>query len=208
LRFRDTTSAQLLIPQGEPLLTYPLPLGGTIVNGHGGAKAMSTQHSVLIIDDTEMVCRMAMEVLKNHSYAASFVTTPAEAMTLLESFIPDIIILDFFLEGMNGDEFLEWLRDHGNPDLRDTPVLGLSINPDTGQKFRRAGANAFITKPLKEGALITAVEALLGAQGWSTMCPWSGTTRCPEHLKSLKEDEAYGEGVHYLFANAIRRRKK
>lgn len=152
---------------------------------------MSSPRSVLVVDDNEMICRIAVDLLKHHGYSAIFSIGPGPAKEMLSSFIPDLIILDFFMPDMDGDAFIQWLKKHADHRLHNIPVLGLSISQETEERFRVAGANAFIAKPFKEGSLLTAVEVLLGLKGWKS---FSTCASCELHHLRAEEGRLRAKG--------------
>jgi len=63
---------------------------------------------------------------------------------------------------MWGDEFVRRVRGHKNSVVRRTPVLGLSgSHKDAETLFAKAGATAYVSKPLQDEHLLAAVRRLL-----------------------------------------------
>jgi CheY-like chemotaxis protein len=76
--------------------------------------------SVLIIDDDETFRTALRGMLQGLSQDVREVTGGAEALELLETFVPDVIFLDLWMPEMGGDEVLARLDEQ--PRLRDIPV--------------------------------------------------------------------------------------
>jgi CheY-like chemotaxis protein len=74
---------------------------------------------------------------------------------------PDLVLLDIQLPEMNGFEVLARLR--AQPATRDIPVIAVSANamPDDVAEARRAGFDAYLTKPLELQRLLAAVDTAL-----------------------------------------------
>lgn len=145
---------------------------------------MSSPRSVLVVDDNELISRMATDLLKRYGYNALFALGPSQAQAILQSFLPDLIILDFFMPDMDGDQFIHWMKKHEDIRFHSIPVLGLSISQESENRFRLAGANAFISKPFKEGSLVTAVEVILGLNGWKS---FSTCSTCESTICEMKK---------------------
>jgi CheY-like chemotaxis protein len=75
---------------------------------------------------------------------------------------PDLVLLDLHLPGMPGEEVLR--RMQSDPSSRSIPVVILSADATEGQARRLLafGAAAYLTKPLQVGALLQAVDRMLG----------------------------------------------
>lgn len=86
--------------------------------------------------------------------------TPNLGLELAYAHVPDIIVCDICLPGMDGFEVLQQLRAREN--TRDIPVIALSANaaPAEIEKGLRAGFRRYLTKPLKVAEFIRAVGEL------------------------------------------------
>ncbi len=85
-----------------------------------------------------------------------------EALSLVETEMPDVILLDILLPGMNGFELLEKLK--SNPKLKDIPIIlltNLGQESDV-EKGKRLGANRFLIKAtLKLDEVIGQIEEVI-----------------------------------------------
>jgi CheY-like chemotaxis protein len=79
---------------------------------------------------------------------------------------PDLVLLDLNLPRLNGIEVLEHIRTSPEPEVRAVPVIMLtaSNSPDDIDRAYRAGANAFVTKPVDFDGFTRALEEL--AEFW------------------------------------------
>lgn len=106
--------------------------------------------------------RMLVQALLEDLYDLSEYETGVAAVEGLPNNIPDVILLDISLPGMDGTEVLEWLRGHDA--LKDLPVIALTAHAMAGdrEKYLSIGFNDYVTKPiLDEDLLIDAIERCL-----------------------------------------------
>jgi len=113
---------------------------------------------VLVADSYELSRKITLEMLSRHDVHIEAVKSAGEALTSLrlafdgqEPF--DAIILDGFLPDMDSDLLCRQVR--SNPLWADMRLLILSSNPQRGdaEHFRQAGADAFLSKSLRESCL-------------------------------------------------------
>jgi CheY-like chemotaxis protein len=78
---------------------------------------------------------------------------------------PDLILLDVHLPDINGFDVLERLR--ADTSTANIPIVVLSADATPGQvrRFRDAGANEYLTKPLDLKLLLTLIDNYLGDAG-------------------------------------------
>jgi two-component system cell cycle response regulator DivK len=106
--------------------------------------------------------RMLVQALLEDSYDLSEYETGLEAVEGLPGNIPDVVLLDISLPGMDGTEVLAWLREQAT--LKHLPVIALTAHAMAGdrEKFLAMGFNDYVTKPiLDEDLLIDAIERCL-----------------------------------------------
>ncbi|MBK1873375.1 response regulator [Marinobacter sp. 1-3A] len=113
---------------------------------------------VLVADSYELSRKITLEMLSRHEVHIEAVKSAGEALTSLrlafDSQEPfDAIILDGFLPDMDSDLLCRQIR--GNALWSDMRLLILSSNPQRGdaEHFRQAGADAFLSKSLRESCL-------------------------------------------------------
>ena len=120
---------------------------------------------VLVADSYELSRKITLEMLSRHDVHIEAVKSAGEALTSLrlafDSQEPfDAIILDGFLPDMDSDLLCRQVR--GNPLWADMRLLILSSNPQRGdaEHFRQAGADAFLSKSLRESCLTPILNQL------------------------------------------------
>lgn len=88
----------------------------------------NTQKTILIIEDETPLNEAIKLRLEKRGYRALQAFSAEEGIEILKKEKPDFIWLDFLLPGMNGLEFLEYIRK--NPDHRDDKVAIVSVSAD------------------------------------------------------------------------------
>ena len=97
---------------------------------------------VLIVEDDKFIVKAMALKFKSADFIVKSTYTAEEALVVLKSFIPDVIILDIVLPGINGYEFLKKVK--VDEKLKDIPVIVASNLPESEDGTR--GANEYIVK--------------------------------------------------------------
>lgn len=105
--------------------------------------------------------KVTTRVLENHSLEVMTAQDRVDAIEKLHERLPDLMLLDIEMPHMDGYELLDHVR--ADARLRHIPVV--MITSRSGQKHRRkarkAGADAYLTKPYQEADLIEQVADML-----------------------------------------------
>ena len=120
-----------------------------------------TTATVLVIDDNEPILMSAAQLLSHAGFVPSIVRSGRVALSVLERSAFDLVVVDFFMPEMTGDEFVRAVRGHANPAARQVPIVGLSGSCRTEALLTRAGATACIRKPFQPKQLLGAVTRVL-----------------------------------------------
>ena len=111
---------------------------------------------ILIVDDSSMSRRILRRILES---AGNEVIEAEEGAAGLELFFlerPEVVFLDLTMKDMYGLDVLEKIREV-DPNAR-VVVASADIQDQTREMVDRAGANAFINKPLSEEKVLAAIE--------------------------------------------------
>lgn len=110
---------------------------------------MHSRPLVLIIDDQPENIEVLGETLADIC-DISFALSGAEGLALLESSMPDLILLDVMMPGMDGYKVIDILQ--GDPRTCDVPVIFVTARTDAESETRAlaAGAKDFIHKPINQ----------------------------------------------------------
>jgi CheY-like chemotaxis protein len=106
--------------------------------------------------------RLLLQALLGERYDLVEFDNGIDALAGLTASLPDLVLLDISLPGMDGNEILTRIR--ADERLRPLPVIALTAHAMAGdrEKYLRAGFNDYITKPIvDETVLIDAIERWL-----------------------------------------------
>jgi two-component system, OmpR family, response regulator len=114
---------------------------------------------VLVVDDEPNIRELVEVALKFHGCAVAVSASGKDALHQVETYEPDLMILDVMLPDMDGFEVCRTLRSDGN----DVPVIFLTARDTTSDTIRglTLGGDDFVTKPFSVEALVARVRAVL-----------------------------------------------
>lgn len=117
---------------------------------------------IMIVDDEASLRALVRANLEVDGFDVSEAVDGLEAMKMLESYRPDLILLDIMMPGKDGIEVLEDLAD--DQELRTIPVILLTAKGEQEDLERGAslGARGHITKPFDPEQMVRTVKAALG----------------------------------------------
>lgn len=109
---------------------------------------------VLIVDHTESVARYLRDFLTFHGIEADFACDGFEAGCKLQSFQPDVLLLDFMMPHLNGFDVCRRVRQ--SPGTRHVRVIAMTAlqSPSNQERILGAGAAACLLKPIDDKRLI------------------------------------------------------
>jgi two-component system, cell cycle response regulator DivK len=104
---------------------------------------------ILIVEDDEKNRKLARDVLRVKGYRTLEAESAEAALVAVQETVPNLILMDIQLPGMNGIEALKRLRQRES--TRAVPVLAFtaSIMPKDRTQITAAGFDGFIAKPIK-----------------------------------------------------------
>jgi len=108
---------------------------------------------ILIIDDNAQNLKLARVILVAAGYEVRTAVDAEEALETLTKFVPQLILMDIQLPGMDGLELTRRLKQ--DPSLRTIVIVALTAYAMKGdeEKARAAGCDGYITKPIDTDAL-------------------------------------------------------
>jgi DNA-binding response OmpR family regulator len=119
--------------------------------------------NILVIEDNHAILDVITLILQSEAYKVSGLNKSADMMAHVESFKPDLIILDIMLPDADGRELLKQLRSEAK--TNDIPVLMISArytaeNVEHGE-FK---PNGFLAKPFDIDELLDRIEGILAGK--------------------------------------------
>jgi DNA-binding response OmpR family regulator len=123
-------------------------------------KTSDTKVRVLVVDDDEKILRFIGSSLRLAGYDVCTATCGEEALLMLESKKPQLMVLDILMPVMDGFDVLQKLRT-----VSKLPVITISAHASAAEKALDLGANAFLAKPFRPDELKKRIEVLLDPRG-------------------------------------------
>lgn len=116
---------------------------------------------VLVVDDEKDLVELLDYNLKKDGYLVLTAGDGAEALRLVGSEAPDLVVLDIMLPGMQGLEVLKAIRKR--PDTQGIPVILLTAKSEELDRVLglELGADDYVTKPFSPRELVARVKAVL-----------------------------------------------
>lgn len=125
---------------------------------------MADKNYILVVDDENVVLDFVKNALETEDFEVAVAAEGESALSIVDSRMPDLVILDVNLPGLNGIKVLEEIRKRTN-----IPVIMLSVisDVDTICEALAAGADDYICKPFETQELIARVKVQLKHSGES-----------------------------------------
>ena len=114
---------------------------------------------VLVVDDDEMIRRLVRTVLEADDFYVVEAEGGEQALEMIASTKPSVVVLDIMMPGVDGVEVCRRL-DHDNVKVI---ILTARDDPELEERCRAEGADAFLTKPFSSIQLLDLVEELMAA---------------------------------------------
>lgn len=120
---------------------------------------------LLIVDDNPANLRLARLLLAGEGYEVRTAGDAVEALAVLETFRPRLILMDLQMPGMDGFDLTRRLK--ADPATREIVILALTAYAMRGdeEKARAAGCDAYVAKPMDTRRLPALVARLLSGAG-------------------------------------------
>ena len=120
---------------------------------------MGDQATILAVDDQPQNLRLLDAVLSSRGYRVVTASSGEEAVELLSSSVPDLVLLDIVMPGIDGYEVCRRIRD--NPATAFLPVVMITASGDQEKiSSIEAGADDFVSKPFNQGELLARIASL------------------------------------------------
>jgi CheY-like chemotaxis protein len=120
---------------------------------------------ILVVDDHHLILRLLDLMLEFAGHVPVGVESGALALAEAHRDPPDVCVVDELMPGLSGSDTIRALRASSDPRLARLPIIGISGRAGSREGLIAAGADAFLTKPIDERALLATIEAIAPALG-------------------------------------------
>lgn len=124
-----------------------------------------SQFTILVVEDESAIREMLVMILQQYDFKVLEAADVAQAQAILEDTFPDLILLDWMLPRITGDEWTRRLKSSDN--FRDLPIILVTAKGEESDKIRGLdiGADDYVTKPFSPKELVARIKAVLRRSG-------------------------------------------
>jgi two-component system, OmpR family, response regulator BaeR len=117
--------------------------------------------NILVVEDEEELARILVDYLHHAGYSALALHDGKQARDYLASTLPELVLLDLMLPGVDGLTLLRELREH--PERPDIPVILVTARVEEVDRLigLESGADDYICKPYSPREVVARVKAVL-----------------------------------------------
>jgi CheY-like chemotaxis protein len=110
-------------------------------------------HSILVVEDTPSNMSLLRDLLNEYGFTILEASNGEIAINILREHIPDLIIMDISLKGINGLELTKIIK--GNSETRNIPVVTITAHAMIYDRSEahKAGCDGYIVKPINTRTL-------------------------------------------------------
>jgi two-component system response regulator ResD len=139
------------------------------------------QARILVVEDEPSIREVVSLYLRRAGYQVTVVEDGQAALATLAGELPDLVVLDLMLPGVDGLEITRWLRERG-----DTPIIMLTARREERDRIAglEMGADDYVVKPFSPQELVSRVRAVLRR----TQASGPGGTAAPLTYGDLRID--------------------
>ena len=122
---------------------------------------------MLLVEDNEDNRTIYSTVLRYLGYQVIEAVDGLQAVALARSELPDIVLMDISIPGIDGWEATRVLRE--DPATRAIPIVALTAHAlaDDRERAAKAGFTSYLAKPIEPNAVVAEVRRLIGPAGTS-----------------------------------------
>jgi two-component system, NtrC family, sensor kinase len=146
--------------------------------------------TILVVDDNPTNIQVLFDVLSGMDYRVAIAKSGEAALQRLQSFAPDIILLDVMMPGIDGFETCQQLK--ADAATRDIPVIFMTALSDPVDKVKglSLGAVDYITKPIQHEEALARIRAHLQLSNTQKTLA-KQTTTLSQALEDLKQTQLH-----------------
>jgi DNA-binding response OmpR family regulator len=119
----------------------------SVISSDGKVAANGVSPNILIVEDNPMTLQLLLKYLAGMGFESTGVQTGEEALNIVRQTVPDLILLDVMLPGIDGFETCRRLK--SSAVTREIPIIFMTALSETHDKVKafESGAVDYITKP-------------------------------------------------------------
>ena len=117
---------------------------------------------MLAVDDEADALSLVSDLLQAAGARVTTARSADEALGRLDAEVPDVIVADLGMAHVDGFQFIDRVRRHSNPRVREIPAAALTAyaRSEDRMKALRAGFQIHLAKPIDPAELVTTIAAL------------------------------------------------
>lgn len=119
------------------------------------------KYKMLIVDDIPENIQTLGEMIKDFDLDVKIAEGGQEAIDIIDSYTPDIILLDLMMPHVNGWDVIDHVREKYSKNEMVIIVVSLLNNKDNIDECYELGVNDYITKPVIKARLTSSIESHL-----------------------------------------------
>ena len=141
--------------------------------------------SILLVDDSLPNLKLTRFLLMEEGFEVRTAENAEQALQALETNLPDIILMDIQMPGMDGLALTRHLRRDGS--LRNVPIVALTASAINGDEeiARAAGCDGYITKPIDTRTFVGLVRDYAGTGSGGPQSCSEASSMLFKHTSSL-----------------------
>lgn len=123
----------------------------------------NSRAEILVVDDDATSRRVLVQLLTSAGYDCRECENGAQALEMIHSDLPSLVLLDFDMPGLTGTDVIERLRSNQEPAIAQLPAIMLTGHGSEASEVGclQAGADDFVTKPINTAVLRARIETQL-----------------------------------------------
>lgn len=155
-------------------------------------------NKILIVDDEPFNLDLLEQELADQDYLIERASDGVEALAKVESFAPDVVLLDYMMPNMNGIEALRRLREDER--FRSLPVILVTAKGSQDDKVRGldAGADDYVVKPFDSFELLARVRSMMRIKRLHDSLEGLNHSLADKVSEQVREIERMGRLKRYL----------
>jgi CheY-like chemotaxis protein len=122
-----------------------------------------TGNTILIIEDNLLNLELAKDLLEANGFVVYSARTAEEGLRMAREILPDLVLMDFGLPGMDGLGATKVLK--ANPATRQLTVVGLTAHAMKGDEeiALQAGCDGYLTKPIQTRTFTESIKRFIAS---------------------------------------------